>query len=154
MRKPVEDLVTVILDEADCLDELVEVVQDQREALKSEEHDELQDLLLELQDLLFEAKAIEVRREKLAADLASLLGCSTKAADFEALLTERERVFFEGAADRLTQAVFALKAEMVIIGGLVEQSERFSAMLLSEWRRIEGGMPSAEGSAGGLDFRG
>ena len=150
MRKPVEALVTAMLDEADCLDELIEVVQDQREALRQERHDELQDLLLELQDLLFEMKARETEREKLAAALASGWGCESRVTELSNFLTEEESAFFNGAADRLTQSVFTLKAEMLIMSGLVDQCERLSAMLLSEWRRIEGGMTSA----GGLDFRG
>ncbi len=137
-------------DEADILDVIVEVVQDQREALKYDDTEGLQELMAELQELLFEAKAQGLLRERLANGLAERLNCQPSVSALSAALPEADRVSFESAAERLTQSVFNLKAEMIILNGLIEQSERFSSMLLSEWRRIQGGSSAAPG----LDFRG
>lgn len=150
MLNRAERLISAISDESDLIDELVEVVQDQREALKYNNYDELQALMQEIQDLLFEIKTREAIRERAAFELAQQIGCEPQIAALSCAMTDYERALFDGIADRLAQSVFSLKAEMVILSGLIEQNERFSAMLLSEWRRIEGGASFT----GGLDFRG
>ena len=66
-------------------------------------------------------------------------------------MTEEEKQKFNGAADRLTQSVFVLKSEMMILTGLIDQHEKYTSMLLSEWRRLNGDKLSQSGSA---DFRG
>ncbi|MBQ9595059.1 MAG: hypothetical protein IJR35_04300, partial [Synergistaceae bacterium] len=66
-------------------------------------------------------------------------------------LENDERPRFNGAADRLTQSIFVLKSEMMIISGLIDQNEKFSAMLLSEYRRISSVDVAQSGSA---EFRG
>jgi hypothetical protein len=63
---------------------------------------------------------------------------------------EEERALLAGAGERLGHSVFALKSEIAILTGLIEHNERFSAMLLSEWRRLDAGFTRF----GGLDFRG
>ena len=62
-----------------------------------------------------------------------------------------EQEEFNGAVDRLTQSVFVLKSEMMILTGLIDQHEQYTSMLLSEWRRLNGDIVSQSGSA---DFRG
>ena len=62
-----------------------------------------------------------------------------------------ERALFNGAADRLTQSIFVLKSEMFILNGLIDQNEKFTSMLLSEFQRLNGDKVSQAGSA---DFRG
>ena len=34
--------------------------------------------------------------------------------------------------------MFVLKSEMTILSGLIDQNKRYTAMLLSEWRRLMG----------------
>jgi uncharacterized coiled-coil protein SlyX len=75
---------------------------------------------------------------------------NTENENTENIVTEKEIVFFKGAGERLRHSVFALKSEMTILSGLIEQNERFSAMLLSEWRRLDAGFMRS----GGLDFKG
>ena len=66
-------------------------------------------------------------------------------------MDNEERAIFGGAVDRLTQSIFVLKGEMIVINGLIDQNEKFTSMLLSEFRRLNGDRVS---QTGGADFRG
>ena len=150
MRDRVETLIDAILDEADAIDDLLDVVRDQREALKGEGVEVLQDLMREVREIFFDVQAQEMLRDGLAKELAAELGCEPSASSLGEAMEEDERALFNGAADRLTQSVFGLKSEIVILSGLIDQGERYASMLLSEWRRLEGGASRL----GGTDFRG
>ena len=95
-------------------------------------------------------QAQESLREELAKELAAELGCEPQAASLSDAFEEDERALFNGVVDRLTQSLFELKSEMVILSGLIDQNERYSSMLLSEWRRLKGGTSRLSGT----DFRG
>lgn len=150
MRERVEAFIEAILDEADALDDLIELVQEQREALRGEGVEVLQDLMREQREIFFDVQTQEALREDLAKALASELGCEPRASSLSDAFAEDERALFNGAVDRLTQSLFGLKSEMVILSGLIDQNERYASMLLSEWRRLEGGATRL----GGTDFRG
>jgi hypothetical protein len=145
-----ESLIQVLLEEADVIDELVDAVVEQRESIGTEGHVALQDRMKYIQEIFFDVQAQELRRDRLAKALAEELECEPRLSSLAAVLPETERALFRGAGDRLGHSVFALKSEMTILSGLIAHNERFSAMLLSEWRRLEGGFSSS----GGLDFRG
>lgn len=132
------------------MDELAALVTEQRESVKKSDQVLMQDLMKRVQDVFFRIKALEAQRERLAASLAAELGCAPRLSSLAAALSEGERALFSGAGERLGHSVFKLKSEMTILNSLVEQNERFSAMLLSEWRRIDAGFMRT----GGLDFRG
>ena len=150
MRDRVEALIDAIQDEADAIDDLIDVVQEQREALRGDGVEVLQDLMREQREIFFDVQAQESLREELAKELAAELGCEPQAAYLSDALEEDERALFNGVVDRLTQSLFELKSEMVILSGLIDQNERYSSMLLSEWRRLEGGTSRLSGT----DFRG
>ena len=70
------------------------------------------------------------------------------------MMTEpEEHDKFRDAAERLKESVMTLKSEIMILNGLIDQNEKYTSMLLSEWRRLSsnGDMISQTGSA---DFRG
>ena len=150
MRDRVEALIDAIQDEADAIDDLIDVVQEQREALRGDGVEVLQDLMREQREIFFDVQAQESLREELAKELAAELGCEPQAASLSDAFEEDERALFNGVADRLTQSLFGLKSEMVILSGLIDQNERYTSMLLSEWRRLEGGASRLKGT----DFRG
>ena len=150
MRDRVKALIDAIQDEADALDDLIDVVQEQREALRGDGVEVLQDLMREQREIFFDVQAQESLREELAKELAAELGCEPQAASLSDAFEEDERALFNGVVDRLTQSLFELKSEMVILSGLIDQNERYSSMLLSEWRRLEGGTSRLSGT----DFRG
>ncbi|MDO4785766.1 MAG: flagellar export chaperone FlgN [Fretibacterium sp.] len=150
MRDRVEALIAAVLDEADAIDDLIDVVREQREAMRSEGAEVLQDLMRELREIFFDVQALEGVRDRMARELALDLGCEPRASSLSDAFEEDERALFNGAADRLSQSVFGLKSEMVILSGLIDQNERFTSMILSEWRRIEGGLPRPTGA----EFRG
>jgi len=77
--------------------------------------------------------------------------CEPKASSLSDRMLNDERMIFNGAVDRLTQSVFVLKSEMMILTGLIEQHEKYTSMLLSEFQRLNGDNIS---QSGGADFRG
>ena len=150
MRDEVEELIDAVLDEADCIDDLIDVVQEQREAMKARDPTGVDDLMKETREIFFDVQTQEALRDGLAKKLAARLGGEPRVHSLTALMEEDERLEFKGAADRLARSVFALKAEMKILSGLIDQNERYTSMLVSEWRRVMGDVSQAAGA----DFRG
>ena len=150
MRDRVKALIDAIQDEADAIDDLIDVVQEQREALRGDGVEVLQDLMREQREIFFDVQTQEALRDELAKGLAAELGCEPQASSLSDAFEEDERALFNGVVDRLTQSLFELKSEMVILSGLIDQNERYTSMLLSEWRRLEGGSSRLNGT----DFRG
>ena len=150
MRDRVKALIDAIQDEADTIDDLIDVVQEQREALRGDGVEILQDLMREQREIFFDVQTQEALRDELANGLAAERGCEPQASSLSDAFEEDERALFNGVADRLTQSLFGLKSEMVILSGLIDQNERYTSMLLSEWRRLEGGASRLNGT----DFRG
>ena len=146
----VQALIDAMLDEADLIDDLLDAVVEQRESVKSGDHAALQALMKRIQNIGFRIQAKENQRAGLTESLSKELGCEPYISALSQAVPENERALFTGAGERLGYSVFALKSEMAILTGLIEQNERFSAMLLSEWRRLDADFTSS----GGMDFRG
>ncbi len=151
MRAEVSELIDAVLDEADCLDDLIDAIREQREAMRRRDTEAVNAIMDETRNLSFEAQAQETLRSDIARKLAAMFSCEPKASSLAEKLTDDEREKFNGAADRLTQSVFVLKSEIMILSGLIDQNEKYTSMLLSEWRRINGDNISQSGAA---DFRG
>jgi hypothetical protein len=149
-----------VLDEADLIDELREAVVRQRDAIRDGDHAEAQDLMKDIQDISFDVQAQETLRTRFAGVAAAGLGCEPKVSALYNAITadpafnENEASLFNEAGERLKHAVSTLKMEMSVLSGLVEHNERFGAMLLSEWKRLNTGFGSGPKQSGGLDFRG
>jgi hypothetical protein len=154
LSSPVElladSLTREISEEADLVGDLLGAVADQKEYVKEGDYSATQELMKEVQEISFLVQAREAQRMRAAKALAVELGCEPTLSALSAALPPAKRVLFMGAGERLKHSVFELKAEMKILSGLIEQNERFSAMLLSEWRRLDRGFHHP----GGLDFRG
>ena len=146
----VQALIHTMLDEADLIDDLLGAVVEQRESVKSGDHAATQALMKRIQDISFRVQAQESRRARLTESVSRELGCEPHLSALSQVVPEEERALFMGAGERLGHSVFALKSEMAILSGLIEHNERFSAMLLSEWRRLDTDFTHS----GGLDFRG
>lgn len=150
MENSIGNLINALLEEADLIDELTENVARQRGFVKNGDYAAMQELMKNIQDGSFRAQAQEGRRSRLAASAAKELGCEPRLSALAGAVPQEIRALFVGAGDRLRHSVFALKSEIAILGSLIEQNERFSAMLLSEWRRLDAGFMRS----GRLDFRG
>jgi hypothetical protein len=146
----VQALIHVLLEEADLIDELRDAIVEQRESVKSGDYVTMQNMMKHVQDIFFNVQAQEAQRVRLADSAAKKFGCESHLSALSQAVLEEERALFNGAGERLGHSIFALKSEMTILSGLIEQNERFSAMLLSEWRRLDAGFMRS----GGLDFRG
>ncbi|MBQ3447698.1 MAG: flagellar export chaperone FlgN [Synergistaceae bacterium] len=151
MRSEIEELINAVTDEADCIDDLIDAIRDQRAAMSERDVDSVNALMDETRDIFFEAQTCEGRRADLARRLAAKFSCEPRAGSLESVMDNEERAIFGGAVDRLTQSIFVLKGEMIVINGLIDQNEKFTSMLLSEFRRLNGDRVS---QTGGADFRG
>ena len=151
MRAEVEELIDAVTEEADCIDDLIDVIREQRAAMSERDIDSVNALMDEARDIFFDAQTAETRRDDLAKKLAAKFSCEPKAGALAAKMDNEEKAIFNGAADRLTQSVFVLKSEMIILNGLIDQNEQYTSMLLSEWQRLNGDKLS---QSSGTDFRG
>ena len=151
MRPDAEELIDAILDEADCIDDLIDAIREQRSAMRRRDTETVNSLMDETRNLSFEAQSQEKLRADIAARFAKSHSCEAVASSLASVMDKDEQEEFNGAVDRLTQSVFVLKSEMMILTGLIDQHEQYTSMLLSEWRRLNGDMVSQSGSA---DFRG
>jgi aspartokinase len=139
-----------MLDEADLIDDLLEAVVEQRESVKDGDHFVMQNLMKRVQEVAFRVQAQENKRAGITESLSKELGCEPNVSALSRAVPEEERALFIGAGERLGHSVFALKSEIAILSGIIEHNERFSAMLLSEWRRMNADFTHT----GGFDFKG
>ncbi|MBQ6737494.1 MAG: flagellar export chaperone FlgN [Synergistaceae bacterium] len=152
MRTEVEKLINAILDESDCIEDLIDAMREQREAMQARDTEAVNELMNETRDISFEVQSCENLRNDIAKKLAAEFSCDPKISSLASKLTDdEERKKFNGAAEKLRQSVFVLKSEIMILNGLIDQNEKYTSMLLSEWRRLNGDSISQTGSA---DFRG
>ena len=151
MRAEVEKLINAVLDEADCISDLTGVMREQRDAMRERDTEAVNDLMNETRDISFEVQQYETLRNDLAKKLAAKFSCEPRVSSLASIMSEDERIKFDEAAESLRQSVFALKSEIMILNGLIDQNEKYTSMLLSEWRRLNGDTLSQSGSA---DFRG
>ena len=151
MRAEVEKLISAVLDEADCIDDLIDVMREQRDAMAERDTEAINSLMDESRDISFEVQTHENIRNDLAKKLAAEFSCEPRASSLASAMEDDERNEFNRAADKLSQSVFLLKSEIMILNGLIDQNEKYTSMLLSEWRRLNGDTISQSGSA---DFRG
>ena len=151
MRPDAEELIDAVYDESDCIDDLIDVMREQRGAMRRRDTETVNSLMDEARDLSFEAQSQEKQRDDLARKFAQKYSCGTHASSLASVMADDERDEFNRAVDKLTQSVFVLKSEMMILTGLIDQHEQYTSMLLSEWRRLNGDIVSQSGSA---DFRG
>ena len=158
MRSEVQELIDAVEEEADDIDDLVDIVRDQRDAMMARDPEGVDDFMKEMRDVFFDVQTQEGLRDDMAKKMAARWGCDPRVSSLAALMEEDERALFNGAADRLTQSVFVLKSEILILNGLVDQNEKYTSMLLSEWRRLMGDAAGARSGfsaeAGAMDFRG
>ena len=155
MRAEVEELINAVTDEADCIDDLIDAMRDQRAAMSERDIDSVNALMDETRDIFFEAQTHETRRNDLAKKLAAKYSCEPRAASLASIMKNDERAIFNGAVDRLTQSIFVLKGEMLVINGLIDQNEKYTSMLLSEFSRLNAGNTShTTTQSSTADFRG
>ena len=154
----IQDLINTVNEESDCLSDLIDALREQRGVMRERNLESVKDLMTEISDIFFEAQTIENIRSDLAKKLAAKFSCEPKSSSLENFMTEIEKADFNGAVDRLSQLVFILKSEMLILTGMIDQNERFTSMLLSEIQRLSYSGDSAINPRTGLDnsleFRG
>ena len=110
MRAEIEELVDAVTDTADCIDDLIDAIREQRTAMNERDIDSVNDLMDEMRDIFFETQTQEALRDNIARKLAQKFSCQPTAGSLASIMDKEERAIFNGAADRLTQSVFVLKS--------------------------------------------
>jgi len=145
-------LLTETLEKQDeILSELLFITLKQREALKDGRLSDLQDLMSKMRHTSVRAQAIESKRVRAAADIASDLGCEPVVSEIIRSLPPEEIAGVQDAAKKLVSTVERLKIEMSILSRLMDEAKSLNEMLISEWRKM-----SARGAGipnGGFDTR-
>ena len=154
MRTEVRTLIDAINEESDCIDDLIYAMRDQREAMRERDTESVNAIMDETRDIFFDTQTADNTRNDLSKKLAAQFMCEPKASSLAGKMTEDERMIFNGAVDRITQSIFVLKSEMMILDGLIEQNEKYTSMLLSEFQRLSGESGNAISQSGSADFRG
>ena len=134
----------------EALLEVVEIALSQREALRQGRLDLLQDLLTGMRIGAFAAQQAEVDRAEAALALAKEYAVEPRLSALAAAVGGEEGQALLEAGKALTRAVGSVKSEMQILSRLMEECGTLNEMLLSEWRRLQGGLPLS----GGFDARG
>ena len=140
----------VLAGQAQVLRTLGDVTVRQREALREGRLELLQDLFKEMQSLSFAAETLEVRRHRMAGELAGEFGCPASMSVLCEFLPEEEGTVLSEKGKELGGAVRRVQAEMQILAGLVDENQRLNGMMAAEWRRLQGMNPSRSG----VEFRG
>jgi predicted RNase H-like nuclease (RuvC/YqgF family) len=144
-------LVETLVKQDEILSELLSITLKQREALKDGCLPILQDLMSEMRHTSVRAQAIETKRGRAAADIASDLGCGAVVSEIIRALPPEEAPVMQEAAKKLVSTVEKLKVEMSILSRLMDEAKNLNEMLISEWRKISS---RASGlSTGGFDAR-
>jgi hypothetical protein len=154
MRNNVKTFIDAVDAETDYIDELIDAIRDQREAISEHDTEAINDIMNDTRDIFFDAQTADNIRSDLSKRLAAEFMCEPKASSLSGKMQEDERIIFNGTVDRLTQSIFVLKSEMMILTGLIEQSEKYTSMMLSELQRLSGDNSYDFSQSGGADFRG
>ena len=154
MRDNIKTLIDAVNHEADCIDELIDAIRDQREAMKERDTETVNSIMDDIRDIFFDAQTADTKRNDLSKRLAAEFMTEPKASSLAEKMHDDEKAIFNGTVDRLTQSVFVLKSEMMILTGLIEQNEKYTSMLLSEFQRLSGEEGHRISRSGGADFKG
>ena len=145
-----EQLIETLERQEEILAELLDIVVQQREVIKSGKLAELQELMSEMRRVSVRCQAIETKRVRVAEELASRLQCSPIVADIIVALPEDQKESLQGVAQLVAETVGALKVEMQILPRLMEEAKALNEMLISEWRRMN---EEAGSVTGGFDAK-
>ena len=150
MPEKSEILLETLIKQDEILCELLDVTLKQREALKEGRMPDLQDLMSDMRHISVRAQAIEMKRERTAADVASEIGCDPVVSEIIRTLAPEQAGRMGEASRKLVSTVERLKVEMSILSRLMDEAKNLNEMLISEWRKMSS---RAAGSSGGFDTR-
>jgi ubiquinone biosynthesis protein UbiJ len=144
-------LAETLVKQDEILSELLSITLRQREALKEGRLSYLQELMSEMRHTSVRAQAIEVKRSRLAAEIAGDLGCEAVVSKIVRALSPDESEPLKAAAGKLTSTVERLKTEMSILSRLMDEAKNLNEMLINEWRKMSSKAVGPGG--GGFDAR-
>ena len=90
MRTEVENLINAILDESDCIEDLIDAMREQREAMRDRDTEAINDLMDETRNISFEVQSCENLRNDLARKLAAAYSCEPKITSIASKITDNE----------------------------------------------------------------
>lgn len=146
------ELLTETLGRQDeILKELWVLVIKQRDIMKTGRVTDLQDIMSEMRRVSVRCQAIEAKRSRAADELGAALSCNAVVSEIITKLGAAESEPLREAADKVSDTVIKLKAEMQLLPRLMEEAKTLNEMLISEWRRL--GETAGNVGGGGFDTR-
>lgn len=143
------ELIQNLSSQTEAIEVVLEVVKNQREALREGRLDLLTDLMHELDRAQRKASVAESLRSVLVNKIASAEGCEPTLDSLIATSGDQKDEL-NSAGKKLRKAVLDAQSEIQILNNLVEESKALNEMMINEWRRL--------GSTGtdlpGLDLKG
>ena len=88
MRADVEKLINAILDEADCIDDLIDAMQEQREAMRQRDTETVNSLMDETRNISFEVQTYENIRSDIVKKLSVAFSCEPKVSSLELIMQD------------------------------------------------------------------
>ncbi len=135
--------------QTEAIRQVVDLVRQQREALKEGRLELLNDLLRSTDKAQREAAAAESLRKTSVQKLAAERDCEPTLDALVAQMPEVDAQDIQEAGTALRQVVSEAQDEMNTLSTLVEEYKALNEMMLGEWRRLGGG-----GMPPGLDMKG
>ncbi|MCX7827601.1 MAG: flagellar protein FlgN [Thermanaerothrix sp.] len=139
------ELVKTLEMQDEVLGQLGDLLIRQREALRDGRLQVLQDLFREMQFLSVKAQALEGKRVRLCAALASGLGCEPVVSEMCERLSPEEGELLKARGRALANRVGLLRSEMKLLEMLMDEARMLNEMMISEWRRMRAPFDEAGG---------
>lgn len=146
------ELVAALRKQDEIMNELLDILVRQRDALRSARFGELQGLMSEMRHVSVRSQAIETKRARVAAELSRELQCEPVVSRIAAELPAEEASPLLDAARVLMKTVESLKVEMAVLPRLMEEAHALNEMLIAEWRKL-GEKSVGFGQMGAFDTR-
>ncbi len=121
------------------------LLKNERLLLAGKDYASLQSLLKELERSVSDFLGLEAERDRLARQLACVLGCDPKMSEIASNLEEEASKPLVDAADRLQRSMKGLKSEFEITSRLLDESKKLGDLVLSQLRGLTGSGFSVRG---------
>ena len=121
------------------------LLKNERLLLAGKDYASLQSLLKELERSVSDFLGLEAERDRLAGQLACVLGCDPKMSEIASNLEEEASKPLVDAADRLQRSIKGLKSEFEITSRLLDESKKLGDLVLSQLRGLTGSGFSVRG---------
>jgi len=135
----VEEMTSLLEGMSHQLEDIVELLKKERHLLGGGDYAALQSLVKDLEKKTIDFLELESKRNSIAQMIADALVCEPKISEIALIMVEEKAAALLEAARKLERSMRILKSEFDITTHLLDESKRFSELLLSQWRELASG---------------